>query len=349
MNARLDPAVSLAPLFAALLASLTAPGCNRGYDGCGIIYGTDPHVVKLPATDLAPYLMDGMMSHDECELACSNFVESAGATSTGGTGTSGGTEGTGGTSGANTTGYDEYIGEFEGCSTKEIDAATIELTCNYRVVLGVCGRRPTGAVCSRRAAVADPELRWLLAAAELEAASVPAFEELAAELARHGAPEELRAGAWRAADDERRHAARASALVRRRGHEPGAPEVGPAPAGDLEALARHNAVEGCVRETWGALLAAFQARNATAEDVRAAQVEIAGDERAHAELAWQIDAWARTRLSAAAQARVDAARRAAARALAREAGTLGVGLAALGLPNATQARALLRGLQSALW
>jgi len=81
-----------------------------------------------------------------------------------------------------------------------------------------------------RATSPDPELAWLLAAAELEAISVRAFEELAAALTRHGAPAELSAAARRAADDERRHTATIGEFARHRGHEPSTPSVEPGPA-----------------------------------------------------------------------------------------------------------------------
>ncbi len=286
-------------------------------------------------TELAPFLMDGKMTLEECEQVCPDpdTLNDPGDSSSGGE-----SEGSGGEHGA-----------LVGCTTDPVDGSTTALNCKY-VDLGFsCGRRPLGAASSRPAPAPDPECAWLLAAAELEALSVPAFEELAVELARHGAPAELRAAALRAADEERGHAATIGELARRRGYEPFVPVVEPGPASDLEALARLNAVEGCVRETWGALLAAFQARHATAADVRAAQAVIADDERAHAELAWRVDAWTRTLLSADARARVDAARVDAVRALSQAVEGFGSGVPAVGLPNATQARTLLRGLRAALW
>jgi hypothetical protein len=355
----------LAPLFTALLASLTEAGCG----GECVFY--DVYEFELPAEALAPYLADDMLAQDECEQACqiphlpemtgepTSSSAETGEPTTGGTTafdttTGGASHGSTGGSSSDTaldttdTGFNHW-GPLVSCSAMAIDASTVALTCKYRDDGHACGRLPLGAVHSRRKAVPDPTLAWLLAAAELEAASVPAFIELAADLARHGAPDELRRAALEAAEDERRHEAAIAALARRRGGAPVSPSIDPAPTTDLEALARHNAVEGCVRETWGALLAAFQARNAAEADVRAAQAHIADDERAHAELAWRIDAWVRPRLSPAAQIRVDAARTEAVRTLLAEVENLGVGQSDVGLPNASQARALVRGLQNVLW
>ncbi len=90
-----------------------------------------------------------------------------------------------------------------------------------------------------------------------------------------------------------------TAAAHRYGARPPAFVVDPPRPRSLAALARENAVEGCVRETWAALLAAYQAMSAEDPAFRALMAEVAVDERRHAELAWAIDAWARTRLSAA--------------------------------------------------
>jgi hypothetical protein len=105
-----------------------------------------------------------------------------------------------------------------------------------------------------------------------------------------------------------------------------------------------------VRETFGALLASWQARAAGAGDIRAAMQEIAVDETRHAELAWAVDAWARRRLDRAARRRVTEARRAAAAALGRDVVEPPTALAgAAGLPSAAQSRALLAEVGRSLW
>lgn len=161
----------------------------------------------------------------------------------------------------------------------------------------------------------DALAAWLARAARAEAASVTSFLHLARELEAHGAPPELIRRARRAAADEVRHARVMGAFAAAHGGRAAAPGAVPLPARPLEALAVENAVEGCVGETWAAVVAAWQGRHAADAELRAAMRRIAADEAEHAELAWAIDDWLRARLDAPAIARVDAARRAAADAL----------------------------------
>ncbi|NMO15765.1 hypothetical protein HPC49_03405 [Pyxidicoccus fallax] len=181
------------------------------------------------------------------------------------------------------------------------------------------GRRPEG-LCSDGAVAGQvPMLGALFAKmAHLEAASVPAFERLAEELAAHGAPHRLVRAARRAAREEVRHARAMQSLAARHGAPMPEVSVAPFTARSLEALALENAVEGCVRETFGALLAGWQARRAGDVAVREALATIAPDELRHAELSWAIHAWALDRLAPEARARVEEAQREAWLALERE-------------------------------
>jgi hypothetical protein len=86
----------------------------------------------------------------------------------------------------------------------------------------------------------------------------------------------------------------------------------------LEAIAAENAVEGVVRETFGAAVALWQAKHARDAEVRAALRRIADDECRHAELSWRVARWARTRLPREAHARIDAAARRGIGELRRE-------------------------------
>jgi hypothetical protein len=114
----------------------------------------------------------------------------------------------------------------------------------------------------------------------------------------------------------------------------------------LAAIAVENAVEGCVRETYGALVGLWQARTAGDPVVAAAMKRIAADETRHAELAWKVDAWAAPRLGRAARRRVAEARDNAFAELraevARPVPDALVGLA--GLPGPAVAVRLLEGL-----
>lgn len=206
----------------------------------------------------------------------------------------------------------------------------------------VGGRKPAGlrAPVGRAADAGE----WLARMAWMEAASVPAFQELARDLARLGAPDVLVRGAARAAHDERRHARAIARLARARGASVPRVVRAASRAPGLRELALDNAVEGGVRETFGALLAAVQAERAGDRDVREAMRAIARDEARHAILSDAIDRWAG---SAVDRAEIERARGAAVAelraaidvdALPEEAS------AALGLPDAATQRVLLDAL-----
>jgi hypothetical protein len=163
---------------------------------------------------------------------------------------------------------------------------------------------------------------------------------MARELARFGAPRRLVRAAERAAREERRHARGAEALARRFGGRRGSFAADVQGARSLEDFSVENAVEGCVRETYGALVATWQARAATEPNVRAHTKRIAREETTHAALAWRADAWARAKLSKAARGRVDAARAEAARELVEQAawGVPEVLATVAGVPRAELAR-----------
>ena len=159
----------------------------------------------------------------------------------------------------------------------------------------------------------------LARAAWLEAASIHAFRRLARELRAHGAPRELVDAARACARDEARHARTMARLARARGAVVPRVRVDETGVRDLESVARENAVEGCVGETYGALLAIWQAEHARESDVRDAMHAIAPDELRHAALAWAIASWADARLSEGARARVRDARDVAVRDLLQNA------------------------------
>ena len=238
-----------------------------------------------------------------------------------------------------------YAGQLEGCS-KHADPGSI--VCVYAGQDCSSGRRPAG-LCVPATSAVDDLGAWLAGAAYLEAASVPAFERLADELRALGAPEVLRSAALAAADEERRHAEAMTAQARRFGFVVATPALGAPEPRPLVALALENAVEGCVRETWAALLAAHQAQSAEDPALRALMAAIADDERRHAELAWAIDAWARTRLSPVEIAAVDAARATAADALRPGAEPPEALRRPLGLPSLTRAEPMWQALAATLW
>ncbi len=150
----------------------------------------------------------------------------------------------------------------------------------------------------------------------LEAASVHAFRRLARELRAHGAPAALVSRAQACARDETRHARIMTRLAKKHGARiPHVVVRGTRAVRSLEEVARENAVEGCVGETYGALFAMWQETRADAADVARAMHAIAPDELRHAALGWAVAAWADTQLTPMAQRRVRAARDEATRAL----------------------------------
>lgn len=187
--------------------------------------------------------------------------------------------------------------------------------------------------------------------AHMEAAAVLAFDELEASLVALGAPDELLARVRIARADEVAHADLTARIAARFGGIPSTPRVhgGPREVTALK-LALENAAEGCVREAYGALVAAHQASHARDPEVRAAFHRIAIDEGEHAELSFALDAWLRTLLTASEQQQVDAALGDAWRALeiaCAEEPAAEV-LAIAGVPTARGARAILAQLGSVM-
>jgi len=234
------------------------------------------------------------------------------------------------------------------CSPMPSDGGAYLATCVYNC--GPSGRRPAGleaAGHSDGCAVGQ----YFASMAHLEAASVHAFRSMARELVEHKAPKRLVAAARRAARDEIRHARLTRAMARAHGGTPPAVRVTTPASRSLEEIAVENAAEGCVRETFGALLASWQARAAADPAVREMMVAIAADEARHADLAWALDAWTRTRLDRAARRRVRDARQAAVAALGQEldAPTAAELVTNVGLPDSNRARAFFAAAQRELW
>jgi len=211
------------------------------------------------------------------------------------------------------------------------------------------GRRPPG--WELDASRADSSLaRFFEDAASLEAASIDAFELVARELEAFGAPAELVLRARAAARDEIRHAA---VMSERAGSAQTRTSASLEIRTPFEA-ALDNAVEGCVNESFAAIVARFQSRAIRDEDLAHEFATIADDECAHGDLAWDIAAWLEPRLSPDERARVRAAREHAKRVLVAQAfqasGTPNDTIAreTLGLPTHAQANALARAFVASL-
>lgn len=211
------------------------------------------------------------------------------------------------------------------------------------------GRRPEG-FCDVAVEGAEGVGAWFARLAALESASVSAFERMVDELGAHGAPADLVERARAAVDDERRHTGLTAGLARDFGREPSLPMAGPAGVRSLDAVALDNAVEGCVRETYGALVATWQAAHAGHPGVAAAMDVIAEDETRHAALSWALHGWARGRLDGDGRAAVGRAMLSAFDDLRREVDCdVSAELTAVaGMPDRRQQRALLDALAGSL-
>lgn len=268
--------------------------------------------------------------------------------------------GTSGSSLADGGGYDVLAFESVGCDGRTRHLLHVDpdgqLTTLDRFVERepepgcVIGRRPEGLVepaTPLRASLGE----FFSRSAALEATSVPAFFRLVRELLAQGAPLRLVSRSLASARDEVRHAREVGRLARAFGGAVRSERVPVGSTRNLEAVALENAVEGCVRETYGALVAEHQARRAGDARIRAAYSRIAQDETRHAALSWQIARWAEARLAPASRRRVDAARSAAAAALGREVRASAPspidGVA--GLPSPDVGAELADQLQRSLW
>jgi len=187
--------------------------------------------------------------------------------------------------------------------------------------------------------------------AYLEHASIAAFARLRDELRAHRAPASLVRGAERAMRDEARHARVTARIARDHGASARRARVARRASRPLVDAAIENAIEGCVRETYGACVAAWQATHAGDPRVRDAMKRIAIDETRHATLSWSVARWMRRRLSPRERDRVDAARARAVAALRDDASAdpARALVVTAGVPTAADARAIVARLARDLW
>ena len=226
---------------------------------------------------------------------------------------------------------------------EDVDAATIPMTPGTQVtvhceaLVNCTGRKLDGISTPDGKWLARSHGAWAARAAWLEASAIFAFRRLVRELRAHGAPRSLIKAARASARDEVRHARLMRALAHERGFEiPPVPRVA-LEIRDLESIAKENAVEGCVSETYGAAFATWQGSCASDPEIARVMREIAPDEIRHAALGWAVNAWIHRRLSKDARDRVRAARDEATRALLDE------------TRHAPEAHALASAVAERLW
>jgi len=191
---------------------------------------------------------------------------------------------------------------------------------------------------------------FLSEVAYLEAASVFSFERLALELRAYGAPSDLVRRAEMARLDEVRHARLMTAQAERYGGTVPEAARGKLAIRGLLEIAMENAVEGCVRETFGALTATVQAQRAQDATIRGIMERVAIDETNHAALAWDVAEWLRGELSEDEQAQV---KNAMGQAMTDLRGELRImpasGILPVGLPSPAIATQLFDQVKEHLW
>lgn len=244
--------------------------------------------------------------------------------------------------------------EVTSCSLVVAVTETDVLLCRFyepeRCVTHIPSGRPPAGLRLESLLAPTTAARYFAAAAYLEAASAVAFDDLAQQLTRHHAPVALVQRCRRAARDERFHA---RALGRLAGDDVASSCAVELPARaepSLRELALQNVADGCVIETYSALVMAYQARHAASPGLRGLLGRVARDERRHALLSWDILAWSQRRLAVAEREPMgQQLRRARARLeamLPRFASELST---ELGLPDVRVATAMLRSLDAQLW
>jgi hypothetical protein len=232
------------------------------------------------------------------------------------------------------------------------DGRLRELARGAKTESGVCiGRKPEGLLARAGDESSTLVGTHLARAAELEAASVVAFLTLKGELEAHGAPRRLVRRVIAAARDEVRHARTMTALALRFGGRPEPRRIRLEPVRSLEAMARENLNEGCVTETWGALVGRHQAASARLPAIRRAFSGIARDELRHAALSWDLQSWFAGRLSQGASRGIGEGGRdqLAALGASLDAAEFTEADRELGLPAPSVARFLFGILEQRLW
>jgi hypothetical protein len=216
-------------------------------------------------------------------------------------------------------------GDTMTCNIAQNDLGVSGVECMTACSYGAgCGRRPEALPALHTFppglyGSGNPLGHYFEQAAYLEAASVYAFRRLAAELSAHHAPDALITAAKRAAHDEIRHARIMSRLAGRFAGMPRAPKKGPDHVRPLYEVALENAVEGCVCETHGALVAWVQAVRAQDPQLKRVFHTIAIEETEHARLAYAVAEFLHPSLTSAERRRIADAQFAAAVQLAKEA------------------------------
>jgi hypothetical protein len=211
------------------------------------------------------------------------------------------------------------------------------------------GRRPEG-LCEPEKIQMTNAGEFFAEAAWQEAVSVPAFRDLARDLLLLNAPAHLIEAARSFADDEIRHAEQMTALAARFGATVSVPEVRETTPKNLLALAIENEREGCINETFAALLAWHQAETAADPEVRSELRKIAEDETRHSQLSFEIREWALSQLAPSERSFIQETRQQTIARLRTKIEVLPEDTATMvGWPSLGRSLQLLRQLEQNLW
>ena len=185
------------------------------------------------------------------------------------------------------------------------------VTCSAAGTYYCEGRRPLG--------FQEKDCEYFAKSAHLEACSVIAFQQLIRQLKQWNAPLEFIQQAEKAIRDEKRHAAQMRMLASRYNETVPALEIEDVDENDLLTAAIHNAMEGCIFETWAVVEAQLKSECAQTNEIRRIYAGIAKDEQEHAQLSWDLHYWFMSKLSKDEQEQVRAAQKKAIKQLAETA------------------------------
>jgi hypothetical protein len=140
-------------------------------------------------------------------------------------------------------------------------------------------------------------------------------------------------------------------VARRHGGSVTAPRVAAAGVRPLREIALENAIEGCVRETYGAAEGLFQSRAASDPRIRRAMRRISADETRHGALSFAVASWLDTRLGPRDRRQIRDAQVAEVEALGRRVGRRRAPelVALAGVPTPAQAETIVSRLRATLW
>ena len=146
------------------------------------------------------------------------------------------------------------------------------------------GRAP---LCSRtKMSIVNDVPSYFARQAQEEAISIFSFAELHQLLCTYNAPIHLRNRCIQALKEEQAHTRMTIALCEQYGGSAPTIQVPSPKEVSLVEAALHNALVGCIQETWAAVLEEYQAQHTQVH--HHIQRRIAKDEAAHAQLAWDI-------------------------------------------------------------